>query len=75
MNREDRIRAEAYRRWEKEGRPHGHDERHWREAMEAIGKSAEIDELETEGTTQALTSPIAGIEKPKRSRTKKPSGA
>jgi Protein of unknown function (DUF2934) len=28
----DRIRMRAYQIWEQEGRPHGRDEDHWREA-------------------------------------------
>ncbi|MEV4609893.1 DUF2934 domain-containing protein [Neorhizobium sp. LMR1-1-1.1] len=36
MSDEDRIREDAYARWEAEGRPEGQQERHWREASEAL---------------------------------------
>jgi hypothetical protein len=51
-DKEERIRAEAYRRWEHEGRPEGQQERHWHEAAEAVnGRAMPVD---SEGTTQAL---------------------
>jgi hypothetical protein len=31
-NREERIREQAYRIWEEEGRPEGCEEEHWRRA-------------------------------------------
>jgi hypothetical protein len=34
--KEERIRAEAYRRWELEGRPHGEHDRHWLEAARIV---------------------------------------
>ena len=45
-DRDARIRDRAYRIWDREGRPHGHDNAHWRqaereiEAEEAGGKKA-----------------------------------
>jgi hypothetical protein len=41
MSKEERIRTEAYKRWEMEGRPEGAHERHWLEALETIGDDAE----------------------------------
>lgn len=35
-DREPRIRAQAYRIWEEEGRPDGRAERHWREAERRV---------------------------------------
>jgi hypothetical protein len=64
--KEDRIRAEAYRRWEREGRPHGQHDRHWQEAADALETGEASDMIETEGTTQALTAPKAkSVAKPK----------
>lgn len=71
MTREDRIKAEAYSRWEKEGRPHGEHERHWREASEAVVRPEDLVPLESEGTTQATTVPEIPAPKPKRTRAKK----
>jgi hypothetical protein len=68
-SKEDRIKAEAYNRWEKEGRPHGEHERHWREASEAVDVPKGAKQLESEGTTQAVTVPLTA--KPKRTKTKK----
>ena len=70
VTREERIKAEAYSRWEKEGRPAGEHERHWHEAAEAVGMPDAAYELESEGTTQALEPPAL---KPKRARAKKAS--
>ncbi|MCS3742200.1 DUF2934 domain-containing protein [Rhizobium sp. BK661] len=39
---EDRIRAEAYRKWEAEGRPDGQAERHWLVAEKEITKTEGI---------------------------------
>ncbi|MBB3543904.1 MULTISPECIES: DUF2934 domain-containing protein [unclassified Rhizobium] len=49
---EDRIRAEAYRKWEAEGRPDGQAERHWLVAEKEITK--------TEGLPKARSSDQAG---------------
>jgi hypothetical protein len=37
LDRNERIRQRAYEIWEREGRPHGRDEEHWRMAAEEIG--------------------------------------
>ena len=39
MSDNDKIREDAYARWEAEGRPDGHHERHWQEAVEAHSRS------------------------------------
>jgi hypothetical protein len=36
-NREQRIRERAHAIWEQEGRPHGRDEDHWRQASQEVG--------------------------------------
>jgi len=53
-DKEERIRAEAYRRWEQEGRPEGQHDRHWQEAAEAVNGRGPAMPVDTEGTTQAL---------------------
>lgn len=63
--KEERIRAEAYRRWEHEGRPHGEHDRHWQEAAQALETGEASNILESEGTTQALKAPKAKAAKPK----------
>ncbi len=35
---EDRIRDEAYRLWEKAGRPHGRDAEFWHQALALVGR-------------------------------------
>jgi len=39
---EDRIRAEAYRKWEAEGRPDGQAERHWLDAEKQISNTEDL---------------------------------
>lgn len=46
---DERVRAEAYRIWEQEGRPHGQHERHWGLAVERV-----LSEVET----QAVKAPV-----------------
>ncbi|MDB5526763.1 MAG: hypothetical protein JWM58_4526 [Rhizobium sp.] len=55
--KEDRIKSEAYHRWEREGRPHGEHDRHWQEATKALETGEASDIIESEGTTQALKVP------------------
>ena len=31
------VRFKAYQIWDREGRPHGRDENHWRMALEELG--------------------------------------
>jgi hypothetical protein len=39
MSDQDKIREDAYARWEAEGRPEGQHERHWTEASNAHERS------------------------------------
>ncbi|MGK9286640.1 DUF2934 domain-containing protein [Sinorhizobium meliloti] len=39
---EDRIRARAYEIWEREGRPDGGHERHWRQAQKELEEEGRI---------------------------------
>jgi hypothetical protein len=39
MSDQDKIRQDAYARWEAEGRPEGQHERHWSEASQAHVRS------------------------------------
>jgi hypothetical protein len=41
-DREARIRARAYERWERDGRPEGRAEEHWAEAERELDGSAGI---------------------------------
>ena len=36
-DREQRIRERAHALWEQEGRPHGRQEEHWRQASQEVG--------------------------------------
>jgi hypothetical protein len=56
-DREELIRAEAYRRWLEEGRPEGQHERHWREAAEAIDETTQPGMVETVAAPQAMKKP------------------
>jgi Protein of unknown function (DUF2934) len=47
VDRDERIRQRAYEIWEREGRPHGRDEEHWRMAVDEL-----IEELEHAKITQ-----------------------
>jgi len=38
MGRDDDIRTRAYQIWEREGRPHGRDIEHWRQAPSELNK-------------------------------------
>ena len=40
QDREQRVRARAHEIWEREGRPHGHDQRHWIEAERELAARA-----------------------------------
>ncbi|WP_409527034.1 DUF2934 domain-containing protein [Rhizobium sp. BK650] len=41
---EERIRQRAYEIWEREGRPHGEDMKHWLQAFQEIAASAQADD-------------------------------
>lgn len=64
-DKQERIKAEAYRRWEEEGRPEGQHDRHWQEATEALESGVASDIIESEGATQVLKTPKAKAAKPK----------
>ena len=66
-DKEERIKSEAYRLWEQEGRPHGEHDRHWREAARALETGEAANIIESEGTTQALKAPK--MPKPKAVKT------
>ncbi|WP_312861912.1 DUF2934 domain-containing protein [Rhizobium sp. BK650] len=40
---EERIRQRAYEIWEREGRPHGEDMKHWLQAFQEIAANAQTD--------------------------------
>jgi hypothetical protein len=48
-DRDERIRQRAYEIWEREGRPHGREEEHWRMAL---------DELAEEFNDAKVTQPV-----------------
>ena len=54
--RDQRIRDRAHAIWEAEGRPHGRDQEHWRQAAEEIAR-----EFATEEAGGARTTPVSGI--------------
>ncbi|MDK1385335.1 DUF2934 domain-containing protein [Sinorhizobium sp. 8-89] len=64
-DREELIRRRAYAIWEKEGRPEGQDQRHWEQASREMQReenrssTGEKQDLETEGTTHATSTPAS----------------
>ena len=48
-DRDERIRQRAYEIWEREGRPHGRDEEHWRMAVDEL-----VEEFKDASVTQAV---------------------
>lgn len=56
--REERIRQEAYRIWEQEGRPKGREREHWKEAVRRVesGESGPMAANPGEGATPASPS-------------------
>jgi hypothetical protein len=71
-DKQERIKAEAYRRWEQEGRPDGQHDRHWQEAADLLESGEASDIIESEGTTQVLKTPKAKVAKPKAPAAAKP---
>jgi Protein of unknown function (DUF2934) len=56
-DREERIRQRAHEIWEREGRPHGADRRHWDQASEEIraeDASRDVSSAATTGTSPPL---------------------
>lgn len=71
-DRESRIREKAHELWEKEGRPHGADRRHWEQAEREVGGSeAPAKRPRAKPGAKPAAAPAAA--KPKASRAKKPS--
>jgi len=71
MSDEDqRIREEAYRIWEDEGRPEGHAERHWAMARRNSEKPASEPEMTPPETADTTTGGIgqAGLPGPQTGR-------
>jgi hypothetical protein len=74
--REDRIKSEAYRRWEQEGRPEGEHDRHWLEAAGAVeAEKADVKVAKPKAPklkAAAKAEPdIVVADAPKRGRSKK----
>ena len=60
LDRNERIRQRAYEIWEREGRPHGRDEEHWRMAVDEL-----VDEFSDASVTQAVPATrVTGTAKP-----------
>lgn len=53
---EDRIRQRAYEIWEREGRPHGDDLKHWMQAFQEIAENAQPSTLKPARATKMTTS-------------------
>ncbi|MCA1444201.1 DUF2934 domain-containing protein [Ensifer sp. IC4062] len=63
-DKEELIRRRAYAIWEQEGCPEGQDRRHWEQASREMQReenqsSGEKQDLETEGTTHATSTPTS----------------
>lgn len=58
----DEIARLAYLNWEKEGRPHGHDQKYWLEAEQQIKATGHL--LISEISPPANQSPIAAKSNP-----------
>jgi hypothetical protein len=59
-DRDERIRQRAYEIWEREGRPHGRDEEHWRMALDEL-----VEEFSEASVTQAVPAArVTGTAKP-----------
>ncbi len=60
LDHDERIRQRAYEIWEREGRPHGRDEEHWRMAVDEL-----VDEVGDASITQAVPAArVTGTAKP-----------
>jgi DUF2934 family protein len=74
MDREDRIRQRAYRIWEDEGCPDGHDREHWdRAEREVDDKPAEAPSSDATGAENPATN--TGSPEPISERTARPAGS
>jgi len=52
-DREERIRRRAHEIWEREGKPHGRDGEHWRQAASEIDAEVAASGLETKSAEPA----------------------
>lgn len=52
--RDEQLRKRAYRKWEEEGRPEGHHDRHWQEAESEF---ANVESEKISGAEAAEPSP------------------
>ncbi|GLS32500.1 Protein of unknown function [Mesorhizobium albiziae] len=59
-DREERVRQRAHEIWEREGRPHGHEKKHWEQASTEV--DAEQDSKSADAAPATGTSPP--VEKP-----------
>ncbi|MET0942788.1 MAG: DUF2934 domain-containing protein [Mesorhizobium sp.] len=57
-DREERIRQRAHEIWEREGRPHGADDRHWHQA------AREVDAEDLNASGPSHTPEVAGAKAP-----------
>jgi hypothetical protein len=64
--RDEQIRQRAYEIWEREGRPHGRDEEHWRMA---------VDELVGEFREARFTQPVPAARATETAKPDKPASA
>ncbi len=72
-DRESRIRDKAHELWEKEGRPHGSDKRHWEQAEREVGGGEAAPGKPSRAKPGAKPAIAPAATKPKASRAKKPS--
>lgn len=63
--KEDRIRQRAYEIWEREGRPHGEDMKHWLQAFQEIAASADTESQPTQKPRSGKATGAAIATKPK----------
>lgn len=68
-DRNDRIRERAHAIWEREGRPHGRQEEHWRQASQEIGdelfqQQGSTDSQERRGALDGGLLPQGGLVAP-----------
>ncbi len=63
--REERIRERAYQIWEREGKPHGREAEHWRQAASEIEAEAEASAGDCE---PPASDPVRTVAPTRRSR-------
>src|SRR5687768_8289682 len=72
-DREERVRQRAHEIWEREGKPHGHEKKHWEQASNEI--DAEEDAKPAHAAAATGTSPPLEKLPSKRRAAAKPTGA